>query len=193
MERLHIILDVDETLIHASHAPIDTELFDFRVGQYYVYPRPHLTDFLTECAALGDVAIWSSASLDYVQQIVARIAPPSFQPTFIWGSEHCTQRRNLETDMLYWRKDIKKIHPSLGWSKNRIIAIDDSPEKWETSYGNYLRVKAFEGSLVRVFEGNQNDNELARLIPYLRYLATVPNIRAIEKRYWRQYINDLPA
>jgi TFIIF-interacting CTD phosphatase-like protein len=181
MERLHIILDVDETLVHATEWQLATDLPHFRVGQYFVYCRPHLTDFLVQCAALGDVAIWSSASLDYVQQIIAHIAPPSFQPTFIWGSEHCTQRHNLDTDTLYWRKNIKKIHPRLGWSKECIIAIDDSPEKWETSYGNYLRVKAFEG--------DQNDTELQRLIPYLRHLATVPNLRTLEKRHWRQALH----
>jgi hypothetical protein len=96
-------------------------------------------------------------------------------------------RKGKDTDVLYWRKNIKRIHPRLGWPKEHIIAIDDSPEKWETSYGNYLRVKAFEGSLVRVFEGNSADNELERLIPYLRYLATIPNIRTVEKRRWRQH------
>ena len=57
------------------------------------------------------------------------------------------------------------------------IVIDDTPEKWEKQFGNLVRVSEFLG--------DASDTELLGLIPYLKYLKNVPNVRLIEKRGWR--------
>ena len=44
-----LILDLDETLIHASAIEVREEA-DFQVFDYFVYKRPGLADFLTTCA-----------------------------------------------------------------------------------------------------------------------------------------------
>jgi RNA polymerase II subunit A small phosphatase-like protein len=42
---------------------------------YYVYKRLHLEAFLRECSRHFALAVWSSASDDYVEAVVARIMP----------------------------------------------------------------------------------------------------------------------
>lgn len=69
-----LILDLDETLIHATATKVRDD-FDFQVFHYFVYKRPGLENFLTTCAQHFKLAIWSSASDDYVQEVVQRILP----------------------------------------------------------------------------------------------------------------------
>jgi TFIIF-interacting CTD phosphatase-like protein len=59
-EKSLLILDLDETLIHATAAKI-REDFDFQVYDYYVYKRPGLAEFLTRCGTHFTLAVWSSA------------------------------------------------------------------------------------------------------------------------------------
>lgn len=40
-----LVLDIDETLLYAADAPLSRPE-DFRVGQYWVYCRPFLQQFL---------------------------------------------------------------------------------------------------------------------------------------------------
>lgn len=55
--------------------------------------------------------------------------------------------------------------------------MDDTPQKWERSYGNLVRVKPFEGE--------ETDDELKYLLLYLDQLRYEENIRSVEKRFWR--------
>ena len=48
MNRPLLILDLDETLIHASAQELETPAH-FRVSKYWVYRRPHLDVFLDYC------------------------------------------------------------------------------------------------------------------------------------------------
>jgi RNA polymerase II subunit A small phosphatase-like protein len=64
-----LILDLDETLIHAS-AELIRDDYDFQVYHYFLYKRPGLDTFLRLCAQYFRLAIWSSASDDYVNAVV---------------------------------------------------------------------------------------------------------------------------
>jgi TFIIF-interacting CTD phosphatase-like protein len=59
-----LILDLDETLLYATAQP-PARPADFAVGDYYVYKRPHVDAFLTQCFDWFDVAVWTSASPSY--------------------------------------------------------------------------------------------------------------------------------
>jgi TFIIF-interacting CTD phosphatase-like protein len=77
---------------------------------------------------------------------------------------------------------LKKVKRQ-GYALESIIAIDDTPKKWEQSYGNLLRVKPFEG--------DETDRELKHLLVYLNTLKDAINIRTIEKRGWREQIIEV--
>jgi hypothetical protein len=76
----------------------------------------------------------------------------------------------------YNRKNIKKVKRK-GYRLESIIAVDDTPQKWEPSYGNLVRVNPFEGE--------ETDDELKSLLLYLDKLRYEENICRVEKRFWR--------
>lgn len=171
-----LILDIDETLIFASEQPLKREA-DFRVGQYHIYNRPDLTAFVDYCFEWFDVAIWTSSSPLYAEEIVKAIIPDPMRLAFIWASDRGTLAYDLETGEQYATKNLKKLK-RLGYTLETVIAVDDSPEKWKQSYGNLVQVAPYHGAA--------EDTELMRLASYLDFLKEQPNIRSIEKRHWRQ-------
>lgn len=92
-EKILVILDLDETLIHATDKPHD-DTWDFQVFHYKVYKRPYLQEFLLGLKEHFDVAVWSSASDDYVDLIVKEIFPEDYTLKFVWGRSRCTYRPN---------------------------------------------------------------------------------------------------
>lgn len=167
-----LILDLDETLVYATEEPIGTPA-DFTLGQYAVYRRPYLVEFLEVASSWYQVAVWSSASAGYVAGIVRAIIPEPERLRFVWSEARCTSRYHPELFAYYPVKDLRKVK-RLGYSLERMVMLDDSPEKLERHYGNHLPIRSFEGS--------PDDTELRDLLPFLEWLRDVPNFRMVEKR-----------
>jgi len=183
-----LILDLDETLIHATAEKIRDD-FDFQVYQYFAYQRPGLATFLTQCAAYFQLAVWSSASDDYVQAVVGHIFSPGLTPVFVWGRSRCTRFPLPELDEYgfssldyashyEFAKRLKKVK-RLGFDLKKTLIVDDTPEKVSQNYGNAIYIKPYSWA--------SDDQELAHLADYLHSLQAVENVRTIEKRYWRQF------
>src|SRR5437016_3941794 len=120
-----LILDLDETLVHAAEAPLDRG-YDFVVGPYLVYCRPHLAEFLAACSACFRLAVWSSAGDDYVRAITRRIIPPEIEPAFVWGRSRCVWRYDPEAFEWESLKDLKKVKRA-GYRLERVLIADDTP------------------------------------------------------------------
>ncbi|MCB0852724.1 MAG: HAD family hydrolase [Bacteroidetes bacterium] len=175
-----IVLDLDETLIHATRKGVEFEVMpQFEVYEYKVYVRPFLPEFLTELSKQFTLGIWSSANEEYIEAVTEKIIPEEIKLEFIWGSEKCTVRRDFELDSYVKTKRLKKLK-RFGYSMKEIIMVDDSPEKLKQNYGNSI--------IIRPFKGNPADNELRYLWKYLLSLKDEENIRSIEKRDWRTKI-----
>ncbi|MBL4648592.1 MAG: hypothetical protein JKY03_02595 [Aureispira sp.] len=58
--------------------------------------------------------------------------------------------------------------------------VDDSPEKTQNNYGNAIYPNEFIGNL--------EDDELLYLLKYLKTLKDKTNVRGIEKRGWRSFL-----
>lgn len=170
-----LIFDLDETLIHATEQPLD-RVYDLKFDQYFVYERPHLKSFLTSVAAHFTIGIWSSADDDYVAEIVRHITPDSVDLLVVWGRSRCTYRRDLELDTYYFEKRLDKLK-NRGFRLEKILIVDDSPEKSRANYGNAIHIKEYTGQ--------QDDSELPILLDYLMSIKGIPNVRSIEKRGWR--------
>lgn len=177
MSRPLLILDLDETLIWATEQSLDLES-NFQVGPYFVYKRPAVDEFLATVGSWFDLAVWTSSSAVYAGLIVGQLVKPSADLKFLWSRARCTRRYDYEMQEEYWLKDLKKVQ-RVGYVLERILVVDDSPEKLQRNYGNYVRVRAFEG--------DQSDTELLDLLPFLQHLSTVENVRHIEKRGWRSF------
>jgi TFIIF-interacting CTD phosphatase-like protein len=177
-----LILDLDETLIYSTETPLARKS-DFLVYSYYVYKRPNLDNFIATCFEWFDVAVWTSSGAEYAASIVAAIFPDPHLLKFVWASDRCSIAINYNHNLIdgyyptyYSRKPLKKVK-KYGYKLESIIAVDDTPRKWEKSYGNLVRIAPFEG--------DESDRELNYLLDYLNTLKDAENIRSIEKRGWR--------
>ena len=174
-EKILLILDLDETLIHATETRLDIES-DFKYADYYVYKRPNLTTFLKEMGKHFKLAIWSSADDKYVSDIVELIKPADIKLEFIWARSRCTKKRDYELDRYVQEKRLKKIKKQ-GFRLEKSLIVDDSPEKTRDNFGNAIYVNPYEG--------DTKDCELNLLSEFLISMKDSENVRAIEKRGWK--------
>ncbi len=175
MQRLLLILDLDETLVYANEKPLDRP-WSFTAGGYYVYQRPHVGTFLLESLSRFDLAVWSSAGRDYVVQVVENLFEEPRHLKFVWTRERCTLRFDSHSGAHFALKDLKKVKRA-GYDLSRVIVVDDSPEKLGRHYGNHVRVAPYGGE--------PEDDELMVLLPYLERLDSLEDVRPVEKRGWR--------
>ena len=170
-----LILDIDETLIYATAASLPRQA-DFLVEQYYIYKRRFLNVFLKNCLDWFEVAVWTSSTPSYAIALVSAIFENPKALSFVWASDRSTVAYDMKWLEYYKRKNIKKVKRK-GYRLESIIAVDDTPQKWERSYSNLVRVNPFEGE--------ETDDELKYLLLYLDQLRYEENIRSVEKRFWR--------
>jgi carboxy-terminal domain RNA polymerase II polypeptide A small phosphatase len=184
-DRRLLVLDLDETLLFASEHALDRR-HDHRIGRYFVYWRPGLAPFLEGMSALFELAVWTSSSPAYAQGICAEMFRNRPAPVFVWASDRCTLKRDLESDSWSHHKHLSKLKRR-GHDLRRVVMVDDSPEKHRRNYGNLVRVSAYVG--------NAHDDELDWLSRYLSELARVDDIRTVEKRGWRARLvaREMPA
>ena len=176
MSRKLLLLDLDETLVHARDTPLEREE-DFRVGEYFVYRRPHVDTFIAGVLARFDVAVWTSSGEHYAAQVIERIFPAGALK-FVWSSRKCTMTRDWDTGEISNKKDLAKLKRQ-GYPLESVIAVDDTPSKYSRSYGNLVTVTEFLGDTA--------DDELPLLLRYLETLIPVGNVRTVVKRRWRTH------
>jgi len=161
-------------LIYASEAELASLKYDFVFSDFFVYKRPGLSDFLYSIKEDFKIGVWSSASDDYVLNIVSNIFPEEIKLEFIWGRSKCTIKRDRDRDIYFFTKPLKKLKRK-GFDLDRILIIDDTPQKAKDNFGNVIYISEFKGI---------PDNELEKLSVYLQKLKTIANVRLIEKRGW---------
>lgn len=183
-----LVLDLDETLIHASETALHRAA-DHMVYGYHVYRRPHLDAFLATCFDHYAVGIWSSASDEYVEAVAGLIVPDPGRLEFIWGRSKASFSRVRRDDDDYtffdpWNhrhylKPLAKLK-RFGWTLDQMLIVDDTPEKCVRNYGNAIYPSEYDG--------RDEDDELRLLARYLERLKDAPNLRRLEKRNWRDDI-----
>lgn len=168
-----LVLDLDETLVHSTERPLDRPA-DLNVVGYHVYKRPHLDAFLDFAFSKFRVGVWTSSGGLYAEPLVAQLMP-NRPVEFVWSSRRCSLVRNLEEGGYGTQKRLAKLKKH-GFKLEHIIGIDDTASKYARNYGNLV--------LVREFTGDLSDDELPRLLEYLRTLESESNVRVVEKRSW---------
>lgn len=182
LSRPLLILDIDETLIHGREEPLDRPC-EFRAGQYHIYERPHLSQFLDVVSEQYDLACWSSATHDYLEIVVNTITNNLAEPLlFVWDRSRCTRRTDFTLQEEYFLKDLQKIKKK-GFDLERVLILEDEPRKVNRHFGNAIFVRPYLGAL--------DDNELPKLASYLESIASISNFRDLEKRNWRSIAEKL--
>lgn len=169
-----LVLDLDETLVHACEEPLDRPA-EHRILDLHVYRRPEVEAFLDAVLERFEVGVWTASRPDYAAAVVSALVDPA-RLRFLFARDRCTNHFDLETRDHTWLKDIRKLR-RFGFPPAKILVVDDSPEKLRRSYGNLVRVAPYEG--------RADDGELPLLLRYLDELGPTEDVRRIEKRWWR--------
>lgn len=175
MSEFLVILDIDETLIHATARPLKRD-YDFQTSWYFVYKRPHVHEFIEFCLKHFKVAVWTSAGDGFAEVVIKELFPIDSKLEFVWSYERCTPTLDLGSFGIIHLKNLNKVKRQ-GYQLERVIMIDDTPEKLAKNYGNLVQVTEYRGQV--------HDNELLKLMQYLLHLKNVEDIRTVEKRGWQ--------
>lgn len=140
-------------MVHATERSLGT-VHLAQVGQYFVYMRPHARQLLEFAALRCDVGIWSSSSQAYVQEVLSHLLPEGFPLKFAWSVDRCVQRPDPASGVYVYIKDLRKLM-RLGYDPDKIVIVDDSPEKVPRQPRSHL--------LVKPFTGDPSDSELLRI------------------------------
>ena len=81
---------MDETLIHAN-VDLVHDKFSYKLPFHYVYNRPHLNEFLLQANGIILLAVWSSATDDYVNDIIKNSFPEEIK-LLLLGTGHIALR-----------------------------------------------------------------------------------------------------
>ena len=162
-----LILDLDETLVHSSMNPFHkcadiTLPLNFNGKRFFVYvlKRPFLEQFLTEMNLIYDIIIFTASLPEYSEPLLD-IIDKNKVIKYRLNRNHCRHYQNI------YIKDLKVINRNL---KDMII-IDNNPESYLMNKENAIPILTWED--------DENDNELIKLIPVLKYLAEVNDVRTV--------------
>lgn len=176
-----LILDIDETLIYASPSPLERQ-HDFVVGNYFVYTRPYLRDFLRFCFQNFNVGIWTSSTELYAEKILQEIIEVPELLKFVFCRSRCVRKFDFKNYEDQYIKDLRKVK-KLGYKLEEIIVVDDTPSKFQRHYENLV--------IIDEWLGCEKDSELLHLQTYLLYLNGLTNIRKEKKRLWKNFRHNI--
>eukprot|EP01059_Diplonema_ambulator_P015461 TRINITY_DN26600_c0_g1_i1.p1 TRINITY_DN26600_c0_g1~~TRINITY_DN26600_c0_g1_i1.p1 ORF type:complete len:262 (+),score=66.28 TRINITY_DN26600_c0_g1_i1:3-788(+) len=158
--RVTLILDLDETLVHSSFDPIPADLHIPLVmdGEHYVAyvnKRPHLEAFLSKCVELFDVIVWTASLSVYAEPLVNELCRMARCGNIKkMYREHCTEVAGGG-----YVKDLS----TLGRSLNDVCIIDNSPSVAIFQPQNLIPIVSW-------YE-DKNDTSLLQMFPFLEKLA----------------------
>jgi RNA polymerase II subunit A small phosphatase-like protein len=173
MNRLLVILDLDETLVHVPDRPLPRRP-DFTVLGQAGYCRPHLDTFLGELRGRYDLALWTTARRDYAEEILSVIVPWRSELAFVWTREQCSLHLDEATGHRGSIKDMRQVRGA-GFDLARVVMVDDSPEKHPESVANLIPIAPFSG--------DHPDAELPAVAAFIHSLAELTDVRAATRHF----------
>ena len=162
-----LVLDLDETLVHSGMMPFPNKnniILHLTINNVfhtiYAIVRPFVDKFLQEMSQYYELKIFT-ASLSQYSKPLLLILDKNKVINQVLNREHCL---NIEgfffKDLNIFNKDLKDI-----------IIVDNNPISYAFNTEN--------GIPIETWIDNQHDNELIRLIPILKYLSKVDDVRPV--------------
>ena len=162
-----LILDLDETLVHSGFNPFtrksDINLIiniDGRDHIINVLKRPYVDEFLKEISEYFEIIVFTASVSEYASPLLDKLDKNNYLSGRLFRQD-CLFNQGL------YIKDLKRIGKDL---KDMII-IDNNPISYADNEDNGIPILTWYDDL--------NDNELIKLIPLLKYLANVNDVRPI--------------
>ena len=162
-----LILDLDETLVHSAMTSFPNRnniilKFDINGKSYtiYVIKRPFVDEFLYEMSLYYDIIIFTASLSQYSKLLIPMIDKNKVIKNIL-SREYCTFCQGLYLkDLRVFNKDMKDL-----------ILVDNNPISYAFNKEN--------GIPILTWIDNPNDNELIKLMPILKYLSKVNDVRPI--------------
>mmetsp|Transcript_67379 Transcript_67379/g.78183 ORF Transcript_67379/g.78183 Transcript_67379/m.78183 type:complete len:372 (+) Transcript_67379:23-1138(+) len=174
-----LLLDLDETLLHASDKPFSSTLApNFRIAHlkippdvytFYYIKRPFLKEFLEEVSKYYMIFIYTASDQRYAKMLLnaAGISP---YITRLFHRDHCHQ----VTESI----QVKNIF-RLGFDPQDTVFIDD--------YEIQTKHAPVNSILIKKFKGDPKDRELEGLIGFLRDLASESDVRPVGRKLFEYH------
>jgi len=175
-QRKTLILDLDGTLIctsrHIAPGISNEKILPFMAAASFFdkddgFPtsvifqiRPYVRKLLKVLNIFYEIIVFTAGKSSYAKAIVNAIDPQKKFISYILNRSHCimTPTRVLKDLRILGNRDLKDI-----------IILDNSVISFSEQLDN--------GIYIPTFEGNPNDNELLKIIDFLKEIAEVKDIR----------------
>jgi len=149
-----LVLDLDETLVHSIFQPTECNFtlpieLDGVEYQVYVLKRPFVDEFLTECAKLYELVVFTASLSEYANPVIDTLDKNNVIKHRLFR-ESCVFHENQ-----VYVKDLSR----LGRNIKDCIIIDNSPFSYLFDPTNAIGCTSWFG--------DQNDTELRDLLPVL--------------------------
>ena len=174
-----LVLDIDETIVHSSMLPFPNGShleIEIKVSgkKYiaYVLKRPYLEQFLNEMSLLFEIIVFTASIAEYAEPLLQELDPNKIIK-YKLNRKHCLfYQGNYIKDLKVIKRPIKDL-----------IIIDNTPIAYALNQENGIPIISWYD--------NPNDIELLKLIPLLKYLAKVNDVRPIIKQVVNKKLNQL--
>lgn len=166
-QRKTLVLDLDETLVHASFQR--PEQYDFELQlefnnhpiKVYIQKRPGVDEFLNSVVYQFDVFIFTASMMEYAFPVVRQLLP-TIPESHILTRNHC----KLMNGMIV--KDLSIFRRSMG----SIIIVDNNALSFQLQPEN--------GIPISTWVGDYEDNALLDvLLPFLNYCRDANDVREV--------------
>jgi Dullard-like phosphatase family protein len=165
-QRNCLVLDLDETLVHASFEAVPNADFVIPiemagvVQDVYVLKRPHVDEFLARVSVLFETVLFTASLAKYAEPVARRLDPDRAGIfSALLSRDHCAYDRTNG-----YVKDLSQ----LGRDLRRVIIVDNSPLSYAWQPDNALEIETWVGK--------PDDTQLLQLMVHLEILATTDNV-----------------
>jgi len=176
-----LALDLDETLVHCSVQPIERAELTFTVNfngcdyEVYVRTRPHLHTFLEQVSDWFEIVVFTASQKVYADKLLDILDP----------DKKFVQHRVFRDSCVCVDGNYLKDLNILGRDMSCIAIVDNSVQAFGYQLDNGIPIESW-------FD-DDNDNELLNLIPFLRTLKDVKDVRPLIRETFKltEFVNSL--
>ena len=174
-----LILDLDETLVHSGFNPFTrksditlTIYLDGREHVINVLKRPHVDEFLREISKYYEIIVFTASISEYASPLLDQLDKNNYFSGRLFRQD-CSFNHGL------YIKDLRRIGKDL---KDMII-IDNNPVSYAVNEDNGIPILTWYDDLT--------DKELIKLLPLLKYLADVDDVRPVINQIVNRRTNEV--
>lgn len=123
--RICLVIDLDETLVHSSFKPIENADFilpveiDGTFHKVYVLKRPHVDEFLKRMGKIYECVLFTASLSKYADPVADLL-----------DTESIFKARLFRESCAFYRGNYVKDLSRLGRDLNRVIIVDNSPASY---------------------------------------------------------------